>query len=157
MLMRVIYLVYKWCWIISSDLHRQYAFGEHSPAIFLFIIAMHDKHLVHETATLSILDSNVDCESHAIIDSPPHNHRHTTGTVPQHCQCFDCIRYAAPNKDGDPLLAKCVSLTTWQFSIFISLFDLRFIQFFSRTSFRRIHTEIFHYMFESNRQYMFTA
>ena len=46
--MRVIYLVYKWCWIISSDFHRQYASGEHSPlpAIFLFIVAMHDKHLV---------------------------------------------------------------------------------------------------------------
>ena len=85
--MRVIYLVYKWCWIISSDFNRQYAFGEHSPAIFLFIIAMHDKHLVHETATLSILDSNVDFESHALIDSPPHNHQHTTGTVPQHFQC----------------------------------------------------------------------
>ena len=70
------------CWIISSDFYRQYAFGEHSPAIFLFIIAMHDKHLVHETATLSILDSNVDFESHAIIASPPHNHQHTTGTVP---------------------------------------------------------------------------
>ena len=71
--MRVIYLVYKWCWSIGSDLHRQYAFGEHSPlpAIFLFIIAIHDKHLVHETATLSILDSNVDFESHAIIDSRP--------------------------------------------------------------------------------------
>ena len=102
MLMRVIYLVYKWCWIISSDLHRQYAFGEHSPlsAIFLFIIAMHDKHLVHETATLSILDSNIDFESHAIIDSPPHNHQHITGTFPQHCQCFDlllisvCIQHA---------------------------------------------------------------
>ena len=91
--MRVIYLVYKWCWIISSDFHKQYAFGEHSPlsAIFLFIIAMHDKHLVHETATLSILDSNVDFESHAIIDSPPHNHQHTTSTVPQHFQCFDFI------------------------------------------------------------------
>ena len=100
------------CWIISSDFYRQYAFGEHSPAIFLFIIAMHDKHLVHETATLSILDSNVDFESHAIIDSPSHNHQHTTSTVPQDFQCFDCIRYAAPNKDGDPLLAKCVSLTT---------------------------------------------
>jgi len=78
--MRVIYLVYKWCWIISSDLHRQYAFGEHSPlpAIFLFIIAIHDKHLVHETATLSILDSNVDFETHAIIDSRP-----TTTNIPQ--------------------------------------------------------------------------
>ena len=77
---------------------------------FLFIIAMHDIHLVHETATLSILDSNVDFESHAIIDSPPHNHRHTTGTVPQHCQCFDCIRYAAPNKDGDPLIVDHVTV-----------------------------------------------
>ena len=79
--MRVIYLVYKWCWIIRSDFHRQYAFGEHSPlpAIFLFIIAMHDKHLVHETATRSILDSNVDFESHAIIDSP----RPTTTNIPQ--------------------------------------------------------------------------
>ena len=78
--MRVIYLVYKWCWIISSDLHRQYAFGEHSPlpAIFLFIIAIHDKHLVHETATLSILDSNVDFETHAIIDSRP-----TTTNIPK--------------------------------------------------------------------------
>ena len=68
--MRVIYLVYKWCWIISSDFDRQYAFGDHSPllAIFLFIIAMNDKHLVHETATLSRVDSNVDFESHAIID-----------------------------------------------------------------------------------------
>ena len=82
MFMRVIYLVYKWCWIISSDLHRQYARGDHSllPAIFLFIIAMHDTHLVHETATLSIFDG-IDFESHAIIDSPPHNHQHTTGTV----------------------------------------------------------------------------
>ena len=46
--MRVIYLVYNWCWSNSSDLHRQYASGEHSPlpAIFLFIVAMHDKHLV---------------------------------------------------------------------------------------------------------------
>jgi len=66
--------------------------------------------MVHYTATLSNLDSNVDFESHAIIDSPPHNHQHTTGTVPQHVQWFDCIRHAAPNKDGDPLLAKCVSL-----------------------------------------------
>ena len=80
--MRVIYLVYKWCWIISSDFDRLYAFGEHSPAIFLFIIYMHDKHLLHEKATLSILDSIVDFESHAIIDSPPHNHQHTTGIVP---------------------------------------------------------------------------
>ena len=80
--MRVIYLMYKWCWIISSDFHRQYAFGEHSPlpAMFLFIIAIHDKHLVHETATLSILDSNVDFESHAIIDSPT---RTTTTNIPQ--------------------------------------------------------------------------
>ena len=78
--MRVIYLVYKWCWIISSDLHKQYVFWEHSPlpAIFLFIIAMHDKHLVHETATLLILDSNVDFKSHAIIDSPPE-----TTNIPQ--------------------------------------------------------------------------
>ena len=89
--MRVINLVYKWCWIISSDFHRQYAFGDHSPlpSIFLFMIAMHDKHLVHETTTLSILDSNVDFESHAIIDSSPHSHQHTTGTIPQHFQCFD--------------------------------------------------------------------
>ena len=89
-------MVYKWCWIISSDFHRQYARGDHSqlPAIFLFIIAMHDKHLVHETAKLSILDCNVDFESHAIIESPPHNHQHTTGTVPQHFQCFDLSSYS---------------------------------------------------------------
>ena len=62
-------LVYKWCWIISSDFPRQYAFGEHSPlpALFLFRIATHDKNLVHEKAALSILDNNVDFESHAII------------------------------------------------------------------------------------------
>jgi len=90
--MRVIYLVCKWCWIISFDFHRQYAFGEHSP-LFLFIIAMHDKHLVHETATLSILDSNVDFESHAIIYSPLYNHQHTTGTVPQDFQCFDYYEF----------------------------------------------------------------
>jgi len=56
MLMRVIYLVYKWCWIISSGFYRQYAFGDHLPlpASFLFIIAMHDKQLVHETDTLTI-------------------------------------------------------------------------------------------------------
>jgi len=54
--MRVIYLVYKWCWIISSGFYRQYAFGDHLPlpASFLFIIAMHDKQLVHETDTLTI-------------------------------------------------------------------------------------------------------
>ena len=51
--MRVIYLVY-----ISSDFHRQYVFGEHSPlpAIFWFIIAMRDKHLIHETAKLSTVN-----------------------------------------------------------------------------------------------------
>ena len=38
------FLVYKWCWIISSD-----------------------NNLVHEKAALSILDNNVDFESHAII------------------------------------------------------------------------------------------
>jgi len=67
--MRVNFLVYKWCWIISSDFHRQYAFGENSPlpAIFMFIIAIQDKYLVHEKATLSIYDSTVDFESHAII------------------------------------------------------------------------------------------
>jgi len=43
--MRVNVLVYKWCWITSPDIYKQYAFGEHSPlpAIFLFITAMHDK------------------------------------------------------------------------------------------------------------------
>ena len=68
------------------DVNESYLFGvqvvlEYKfwlPAIFLFIIAMHDKHLVHETATLSILDSNVDFESHAIIDSRP-----TTTNIPQ--------------------------------------------------------------------------
>ena len=85
--MRVIYLVYKWCCIIRSDFHRQYAFVEHSPlsAIFLFIIAMHDKHLVDETATLSIVDSNVDFESHAKMDPPPPPPplRPTTTNIPQ--------------------------------------------------------------------------
>ena len=69
--------------VISSDLHRQYTFGDHSPlpASFLFIIAMHDKHLVYETATLSILDSNVDFESHAIIDHPPRPRPTTTNIL----------------------------------------------------------------------------
>ena len=51
--------VYTWCWITSSDFSRHYTFGEHSPlsAIFSFIIAMHDKNLVNEKATLSILDN----------------------------------------------------------------------------------------------------
>jgi len=44
--------------------------------------------------THSLLDSNVDFESHAIIDSPPHNHQHTTGKVHQHFQCFDSINHA---------------------------------------------------------------
>ena len=84
MLMGVNFLVYNWCWITSSDVYRQYASGEHSPlpTIFLCIIALHDKDLVHEKATLSILDNNDDFESHAIIGllipkpPPPICHRH---------------------------------------------------------------------------------
>ena len=114
--MTVIYLVSKWCWSICSDLHRQYTFGEHSPlpAIFLFSIAMHDKHLVHETATLSILDSNVDFESHAIIDS-----RHTTTNIPQApslstlsalisvATMHRCIRYVRASQVCTYFGAKC--------------------------------------------------
>ena len=70
---------------------------------------MPDKYLVPEKSTLSILDNNVDFESHAIITPPPPKKKknkkkhtqqqqndnthpkkqHTTGTVPQHFQCFD--------------------------------------------------------------------